>query len=241
MSNEPIPGWDQYTGWGFIKADQSLASDGNINHVIQGNKTYLLAIPIWPKEDTQLNPWKWQASAFPQNVLPPAPQGGQRLIAQLKPGTTDQYYIQDQYDANGYPKIGLVRPYTAFWVKYKDVPGNVTITANGAKAGIKDDHWLEFKLSKGYNLIANPFLDTAITFDNDHIKFRKGDEGDYRSLTNARKWYPFSGQWISKTWYWDADTAAWVGVTPNAGHQMQPYMGYCIYSCRSDLYMLVKR
>ena len=232
LNSSPIAGWDEYTGWGVIRADQALTSDGTFSITIPGNAWNVVNLPVWPKEALT----GWQTSAFPQNVFP----AGQRSLLVYKPGS-DDYYSGTQYDSGGFPLIGLVKPYRAFWVKYDSV-SSVTVTAQGAKAGIKAGHWLEFPLNRGWNLIGDPFLGADLPLSNSNIKFRIGENADYQSLTEAR-----SNHWIGKICRWDVPAQQWVEVVPNSGHVMQPGQGYAVYCNGSfpfffyDVYMMVKR
>lgn len=226
LNTTPIPGWDEYTGWGVIRAHQAVTSDGTAGVTISGNAWHVVNLPVWPKETLT----GWQRSAFPQNVFP----AGQRSLLTYKPGTND-WYTGTQYDSSGYPLIGLVKPYRAFWVRYNNVP-SVTITAQGAKAGIKPGHWLEFPLNRGHNLIGNPLLDGGLPLSNSNIKFRYGDEGNYKTLSGAR-----SAGWIGRIFRWDSTSQQWVEVYPNSGHLMPPGQGYAIYCGVENVYMMVKR
>lgn len=228
---QPIPGWDKWTGWGLAKGDQATASQP-VSTTISGNKWHMVVMPVWPKENPALT--QWQASTFPQNVLPPAPSGSTRFIKHIKPGT-DQYYTQSQYDANGYPLIGLIKPFRAFWVKYTNV-ASIALVANGSRAGLKPGHNLEFPLYKGHNLIGNPFVFSNLPFRNQNISFRLGNNSTTKTLSEA-----MTAGWVGKCHYWNPDTAQYVRVYPNQGHNMPPFRGYILYTYVDNLYMLVKR
>ncbi len=233
-TSNPIAGWDKYTGWGFIRGDNALTSTA-ASSTISGDKWHMVCIPVWPKENTSLTPWKWQKSAFPQNVLPAAPSGSVRFIYSIKPGTSD-YYFETQYDSNGYPLIGLVKPFRSFWVKYKYYTGNIQITAQGAAAGLKTGHDLEFPLSYGSNMFGNPFA-SAIQLSDANIRFRRGNSAEIKTLSQA-----VTAGWMkSNFFYWNPDTAAYVLAQPNTGHSMPPYRGYWTFAKQSDVYLIVRR
>ena len=81
-----------------------------------------------------------------------------------------------------------MKPFRSFWVKYKNVSGSITVIAQGAKAGLKTGHWLEFPLNKGWNFIANPFPDGSVPFDKNHIRIRWGEEGsDLKNVSDAKR------------------------------------------------------
>jgi len=233
----PIPGRDDWTGWGLVKGDAAMVSQP-VSNTISGNKWYLVVVPVWPKENPALTPW--QASTFPQNVLPAAPSGSTRLIQKIKPGT-DLYYTQNQYDINGRPFIGLVKPFQAFWVKYTNVT-SVNLTAEGARAGLKAPGvtfpgvTLEFPLWKGHNMIGNPFVWSDLPFRDKNIRFRLGNSSATKTLSQA-----VSAGWVGKCNWWDPNAAAYVRAYPNTGHLMPPYRGYFLYTYVDGLYMLVNR
>ena len=201
----------------------------------QPNKQYLVTIPVWPKENPSLT--QWQSSAFPQNVLPPAPPGGTLRIAAFKPGF-NSYYYQDQYDGNGYPYIGLVKPYRAFWVMYSNVSSSVTASVSGAVAGVKSAHEIEVPLSCGYNLVGNPFLYKNMILNDTYVRFRRlvGTTNTVKTLTEA-----ITAGWVNRSfWGWTPNTSKYYQIS--LGASIAPYTGFSLYCCNpgNDTTMLVK-
>ena len=241
----PISGFDEYTGWGFIQAQNAVASDATANKSITRNPWHLMILPVWPKENPNLN--EWQKSAFVETVLPTAAQVGAsaRYIAHIKP-STDEYYRQDQVDGNGYPLLGTVRPYKAFFVKYTGGSGDISISSQGARAGKKTAHQIEFPLWYRWNMFGNPFFEN-ITLSDNNIRVRRvvksGETVTYdeKSLSQA-----VTALWISrKFWYWVPydNYGYYVWTYYSSGHTMPPYRGYFLYSNKphGELYLIIKR
>lgn len=240
LGDSPTTGeWDKWTGWGLVDGYATLTSQP-VNMTITGNRWNLMVIPIWPKENPNLIPW--QASAFPQNVLPAAYPGGNRYIMWLKPGNS-QYYTQSQYTGqdqfgNTYPYIGLVKPYKAFWVKYTNV-ASLSPAPQGARAIWRRLHNLEFPVARGYNMIGNPSSFYPLPFRDQNIRFRLGNasDADTKNLSQA-----ISASWIAgQLAWWDPVANQYVYVSPNTGHQMPLFRGYFMRVNVDNLYMLVKR
>lgn len=239
--NNPIPGYDRYTGWGFLQAQAAVASDATTALTITRSKTHLICLPVWPKENPSYS--GWQQSAFIENVLPTAAQVGatSRYIAKIKPGY-DVYYRENP--SGGNPLLGTVRPYEGFFVKYNGGTGNINVAAQGARAGLKSGHRLEFPLWNRWNMFGNPFFED-ITLSDNNISVRRVVETDTsvsyeeKSLSDA-----IAALWISRTfWYWNPDTAAYGLVYVNNSHTMPPYRGYFLFSNKpnNELYLIVRR
>jgi hypothetical protein len=233
--------WDEYAGWGFCRANNALCSAHYNSHTYGGtaaltfqpNKWYLVTIPVWPMENPNLT--QWQSSTFPQNVLPPAPAGGIREIAAVKPGTND-YYVQSQYDGNGYPLIGLVKPYRGFWVRYRNTTSAVTCNAMGAIAGVKLGHDYEFPLPRGVNMVGNPFLYGPLYYVDGWVSFRQqvGTTLQTKSLTQA-----VIAGWIdSRSYIWSPDANQYLQLY--AGNTVPPYTGMFMKTYVDGLTMVAK-
>jgi hypothetical protein len=217
---DPIPGFDKYTGWGFIKADAAMTST-TASCTISGDRWHIAILPVWPEENPSYA--QWQESTWPQRVLPAAPAGGTRLIARIKPYTND-YYTQDQYDTNGRPLLDPVTPYRAYWVKYKNCTGNIRIDAQGAQAGLKTGHRVEFRLwANSQNMVGNPFR-SNIQWGDPNIAVRYGHSGTTKTLSQAIN----DGVISATAYYWNPGTASYVPVIANTGKVMLPYRGYWI-------------
>lgn len=147
-NEQPIPGYDKYTGWGRIDAEKALRSDISYEITLYSGRWYLICIPVWPKRLEGVT--KWQESEAAVTVFPIVP-GMERDLYRIVPGT-DQYARLEPRDVY-VPDVDLVRPYHSFWVRYRGrrMPF-VTVTCTGAKAGLKPGHDLEIQLNEGLNI-----------------------------------------------------------------------------------------
>ncbi len=227
------PGWDPETGWGFLRADRALASDGSGDLTIDTNKTYMLTLPVWPEESST----SWLASVYPENVLP-STTGLPSVVAFDPSGNkyfTSGSAIPNHIDPAMHNEW-WVKPFRAYFVRYPASAGpTVTIHLKGAKAGIRASHGLEYRLPKGWNMIGNPFF-TALPVDGQHMGFRLKADGATVSPSQA-----VTNNCIGNTIYrWDPADSVYVPTLVNAATPMAPFDGYFMKVLVDDLYVIAK-
>jgi len=164
---QPIIGYDRYTGWGRIDAKSALQLQETYEITLETNKWYLICLPVWPKRIQGIS--KWQESAAAAVLFPTIP-GMQRDLYRLVPDA-QQYALLQPRDVY-VPDVDLIRPYHSFWVRYRSEGRSlITVTVTGAKAGLKSGHDLEIRLNKGLNMLGNPFT-VPLPWDDNHVRVR---------------------------------------------------------------------
>ncbi len=241
-NEQPIAGYDRYTGWGRIDAESALKLQGSYEITLSTNQWHLICLPIWPKRIDGVT--KWQESAAATTVFPIVP-GMQRDLYRIVPGT-QQYALLQPRDVY-VPDVDLVRPYHSFWVRYRGRMPFVTVTVTGAKAGLKSGHDLEIRLNQGLNMLSNPFT-VPLLWDDNHVRVR--------IHWISKKWFglkkrvkhkivPLS-QAIAEGWLkdkialWDPSTANYYYVDDNVGQSVPVGQGFWLAANRNNLTLLVR-
>ena len=239
-----VVGYDRWTGWGRIDARRAVADTIVEEFSLTPNRWHLICLPIWPVR--QPNETDWRDSAAAWKVFP----SGSRWLYRLIPGTdkyADVSINKPSFEYN--PSVELVRPYQSFWVKYEG-DASVMVTAEGAAAGVKQDHPLEIRLTSGLNLLGNPFR-VPLTWDDQSVRVRHYKVKKRRFLfwrkgvTESIEELPLSAA-IKAGWLrdrialWDPDTGSYFYVDDNVGQSIPPRQGFFLYANRDNLTLILK-
>lgn len=238
----PISGYDRFTGWGRVDAERAVKSDGPLSMTLSSNRWYMVCLPIWPKRRADETDWRDSAAAWRFFPTP--------YLYRLIPGTNSYANVAIDLPSFGYyPSVHLVRPYQSFWVWFS---GNtdVTVIAEGARAGLKDYHELEIPLRQGFNMLGNPFS-TDLPWDDTHVSVRFYKVKVERFLfwrigvSETSNIVPLS-QAISNGWLrdkialWNPTTNSYEYVDDNLGQSVPPGRGFLLRANRDNLTLLIK-
>lgn len=239
----PIRGYDRFTGWGRVDAKKALQSDISFSMTLSPDRWHMICLPVWPKRMPDEPNWRDSAAAW--KFFPTS------YIYRLIPGTNS--YLNVAVDLPSfayYPKVHLVRPYQSFWVRLSGNAG-ATVTVEGARAGLKGHHDLEIPLSKGLNMLGNPFP-VALSWDDRYVSVRFYEVKVERFLWIIRIGVSESSiivplsQAISNGWLrdkiaiWNPETSSYEYVDDNMGQSVPPGRGFWLRANRDNLTLLVK-